>query len=133
MKNGPYILVISPSEYPGKKYRGRYMYEHHLIWWRKTGIVLPIGYNIHHKNENPHDNRFENLEMISRNTHASIHRPKTNKFIALVCEWCKEPFQRAKENVLTKKKQRQTRFYCCRSHQVKYQWQILKHKSSQVA
>lgn len=34
VKNGPYELVIAPEEYPGKKYRGRYAYEHRVNYWR---------------------------------------------------------------------------------------------------
>lgn len=37
MRCGPYILIIPPPEYPGKKYRGRYAYEHHVVWWENTG------------------------------------------------------------------------------------------------
>ena len=35
MKNGPYILVAALETYPGKKYRGKYCYEHHMVWWKK--------------------------------------------------------------------------------------------------
>lgn len=74
MRNGPYELVIAPAEYPGKKYRDRYVYEHHLVWWKATGEVpdYQVG-NIHHKNGDKRDNRVENLERISRSRHSVLH------------------------------------------------------------
>ncbi len=118
MKNGPYILSLAPPEYPGKKYRGKYAYEHHLVWWKHSGFTIPEGYSIHHKNEEPHDNRLENLELISRSTHVKIHRPKKDIGIALICGYCKCAFVRMRRNVIYKQKSGQKIFYCCRSHQV---------------
>jgi hypothetical protein len=31
VRNGKYTLVVAPAEYPGMRYRGRYVYEHHLL------------------------------------------------------------------------------------------------------
>ena len=97
MKNGPYILIKAPLEYPGKKYRDKYAYEHSIIWWKNTGIVPPKGYIIHHKNENKHDNNFHNLELISLNSHNEKHS-KNNNYIALICSYCKEPFLKERKN-----------------------------------
>ena len=72
MRNGPYLFVIA-LDYPGKKYRGRYIYEHHLVWWKNTGQPVPEGYVVHHKNEDMHDNRFENLELIESEQHKKLH------------------------------------------------------------
>lgn len=130
MKNGPYILVKAPKEYPGKKYRDKYVYEHHLVWWLNTNIIFPEGYIIHHKNENTTDNRFENLELISKKTHSHIHNFK-NKKIPLICSFCNNPFLRSPNNFNFKFKMGQRRFYCCRSHQVLHQRIIL--RSSLVA
>ena len=43
MKNGPYEMVIAPEEYPGRRYRNRYVYEHQLVWWKNTGKLVPKG------------------------------------------------------------------------------------------
>ena len=94
MKNGNYILVVSPKGYPGKRYRGKYVYQHQLAWWINTGELVPDGYVIHHKNEDRHDNHFENLEMIERKIHAVIHKPGYG-FIELVCDICGKTFQRS--------------------------------------
>lgn len=61
MRNGPYEMVVAPAGYPGKKYRGRYVYEHQLVWWKKTGKLVPLGFVLHHKNEHKRHNVFSNL------------------------------------------------------------------------
>lgn len=71
MRNGPYILLKAPIDYPGKKYRGKYVYEHHLVWWKCKGELIDAEDVVHHINGNKHDNRIENLEKISRSDHTS--------------------------------------------------------------
>jgi hypothetical protein len=75
MKNGPYELVIAPADYPGKKYRGKYIYQHYLIWWQTTGQLVKSGHLIHHQNEQKRDNRFENLQEKERGKHTKDHNP----------------------------------------------------------
>jgi hypothetical protein len=80
VKNGPYEMVMAPEEYPGKRYRGRYCYEHHLVYWRAYGILPKRGEVVHHKNEQKRDNRIENLEIKTVGQHNSDHaaaRPRT--------------------------------------------------------
>lgn len=93
MRNGLYLLVIAPSEYPGKLYRNRYVYEHHCVWWRNTGDVVPDGFLIHHKDGDKHNNRFENLEIVSRSDHSRMHKPGFGN-VTLVCEVCGKSFDR---------------------------------------
>jgi hypothetical protein len=73
MRNGPYILVIAPDEYPGKRYRGRYAYEHHLVWWQNTGQLVPPGFDLHHKDEVKTNNVFQNLELKTHGGHVADH------------------------------------------------------------
>lgn len=92
MRNGPYELVIAPKEYPGKKYRGRYVYEHHLVWWQNTGKTVPKGFLLHHKNEKKRDNRFSNLELKSVSEHTREHcNERAPKPITVTCGWCSKP------------------------------------------
>lgn len=79
MKNGDYILIIPPADYPGKLYRNRYAHEHHVVWWQNTGNTVPEGYVVHHKNENKHDNNFSNLELMPKPLHVSMHNKKRRK------------------------------------------------------
>ena len=45
------------------------------VWCWHNGPV-PDGYEIHHKNEDPTDDRLENLEAVSIHEHRSHHGPK---------------------------------------------------------
>ena len=90
MKNGPYTLVLAPSDYPGKKYRGRYCYEHRLIFWQINGYLPET---VHHENTNKRDNVPNNLEGMTRPDHSSLHaKPLTIK--KYVCENCSIEFER---------------------------------------
>ena len=74
MKNGAYELVIAPPAYPGKRYRGKYCYEHHLVYWQVTGTVINTKTEqIHHKDENKRNNKPDNLELLSLETHRKHH------------------------------------------------------------
>jgi hypothetical protein len=73
MRNGLYLMVLAPLDYPGKLYRGRYCYEHHLVWWQNTGKTISYGQVIHHRNEDKHDNTIENLELITSREHNKHH------------------------------------------------------------
>lgn len=115
MKNGPYILVLAPIEYPGKKHRDRYVYEHHLIWWKNTLFPLSNGYIIHHRNGVKTDNKFENLEMIYKSTHPKIHKNRKN-YCVCVCSYCNKPFIREPRNYNFKKLNGQKNFFCCKKH-----------------
>lgn len=117
MKNGPYTLIIAPDTYPGKKYRNRYAYEHHIVWWENTKTFPPNGYIIHHKNGETRDNRFDNLELIHLSTHIRIHK-REKRFTLLVCKFCQKPFSRESRNVEFRMRRGETRFFCCHKHQL---------------
>lgn len=98
MKNGDYILVIAPEWFKGKRYRGRYCYEHHLVWERETGLPVPEGCIIHHKDHDKHNNVIENLQLMPTGDHARLHkRPK--KKALLRCPNCGEQFVRDARNL----------------------------------
>lgn len=120
MKNGEYELVRAPVEYPGKLYRGKYVYEHHLVWWKNTYELLLPGEVIHHKDHNKRNNAFTNLEKTNNKTHSKLHS-EGRSAVLLDCAFCGEPFIREKRNVLVKQRYGQRRFYCSRSHAVKAQ------------
>lgn len=123
MKNGPYILVVAPEEYPGKKYRGRYIYEHHFVWWQATGEVLPKGIEIHHINGKHKDNRLKNLARVTSLQHRQFHyeqnglRDKPAKRVSRECAHCGIIFERRNSDFNKGYK----RYFCCKSHQVTVQ------------
>ena len=113
MINGNYILVIAPEDYPGKKYRNKYCYEHQLVYWLNNSKLVPNGYLIHHKNENKHDNRIENLELLSVVYHSKLHSPII-KPITLNCSNCKKEFEIKRHFYNYKLKCGQKEFFCSR-------------------
>lgn len=123
MRNGEYELVVAPDEYPGRKYRDRYVYEHQLVWWKRTGKLVPDGYLIHHKNDNKRDNRFVNLELKSRAQHTHDH-----KFgcihVPVTCAHCGRSFSLPFRVYRTRRKHSQSsKLFCSKSHQVYAQQQ----------
>ena len=56
--------------------------EHHLVYWEKHGVV-PDWKNkrevIHHVNGDSHDNRIENLVLMTQSEHVSFHSPMAGK------------------------------------------------------
>lgn len=45
----------------------------HVLVWETFVGPIPEGYEIHHKNHNPKDNRLDNLELLSNEEHYKIH------------------------------------------------------------
>jgi hypothetical protein len=94
LKNGPYNLVVAPKDYPGMRYRGRYAYEHTVVWWQHHGFVPNKGLEIHHLNNNHRDNKINNLCLVTSAEHRKIHgkqrHEKAKKL--LVCRVCEKDF-----------------------------------------
>jgi len=125
MKNGPYELVVAPKTYPGKKYRGKYAYEHHIVYWRNFNVVPVKGKVVHHKNGKKRDNRISNLELISEQEHR-IHHIKPAKTIEIECWGCEKKFVITQRVYRTRKRQTKTGLYCGKSCQAKTQNAIAK-------
>ena len=99
LKNGNYILVLAPKSYPGKKYRSKYCYEHHLVYWKETGIVVSSDEVIHHIDGNKTNNCFSNLELKKKSLHDSEHQTsKGRKYVLLRCPCCEKIFERIHSN-----------------------------------
>lgn len=107
MRNGPYELVTAPPEYPGKRYRGRYVYEHHLVWWQTHGSVVSDGAVVHHRNGDKRDNRVENLELLTRVAHAEHHglEKTADAELPFTCSECGGAFMLLASKANTRKRQ----------------------------
>ena len=51
---------------------GKWRYRSRVIWAAANGPI-PRGYVIHHINENPLDDRLENLQMLTNAEHMRLH------------------------------------------------------------
>ena len=97
MRNGKYILIKAPDDWPGRRYRGNYCYEHQYVYWKHTGIN-PQGLVVHHKDENKHNNEFCNLEITTRTEHATRHMTTGRTMVDLKCPMCGILFTKPKNN-----------------------------------
>ncbi len=121
MKNGPYEMVKAPDDYPGKKYRGRYCYEHQLVWWQETGELAPDDHVIHHKTDDTRDNGFENLELKTRASHTLDHCKV--KPIKIPCGWCDKKLELAPADYRRRVKVAKTDdLYCSRACGMSASW-----------
>ena len=103
----------------GKRYiailkNGKRIYEHRLIMENYLGRKLKKSEIIHHKNDNKKDNCIDNLELLTRSSHARLHRPKAIK-PTLICKYCFTRFRPKRKSHSSKPiglKQWLTRKYC---------------------
>ena len=120
MKSGKYERIIAPKNYPGKKYKGRYCYEHHWMWWKHTGeLIVRYKEHIHHINGDGRDNRFENLKKVTFSEHRLAHS-LGRTYVKLTCTTCGVGFYREKRNVAPVMNKGQKDFYCNRTCMAKH-------------
>lgn len=52
---------------------------HRYVWEKEKGKI-PLGWDIHHINENKADNRVENLECLPKAEHTRKYSPHNNQY-----------------------------------------------------
>lgn len=88
-----YIAVYCP-DHP-RAWSTGYVYEHALAMEAMIGRFLRPGEQVHHVNEDRHDNRCENLELHTASSHHKVHASdRTRTFLTLTCDECGEGFLR---------------------------------------
>ena len=121
MRNGDYELVVAPPGYPGRRYRGKYAYEHHVVWWKKTGEAPRAGHLVHHRNGRKRDNRPANLEEKEWGRHSAEHGQRQK--VVANCGWCGKRFDLTPSRLLARKRQSKSgSVFCCKSHQAQFQF-----------
>ena len=73
LNHGGYVLILKPK-HPFSNYQG-YIFKHRLVMEKHLRRYLKDTEVVHHKNENPSDNRISNLMLFSNNgEHRRFHR-----------------------------------------------------------
>lgn len=71
--NKGYLLIIKPDWYTGRK-RSRHIFLHHKVVCEAMGITeIPKGMCVHHCDEDPHNNKFSNLVLLTLGEHSALH------------------------------------------------------------
>lgn len=89
-ESGYKAFWVYRPDYP-KSFENGYARRSHIVWWLKTGKVVPKGYVVHHKDGNSLNDKFSNLELMKFGKHSRLHNKK--KKIKCVCEYCNKSFK----------------------------------------
>ena len=68
-----YLMVLKPEWFTGRK-GSRYVFLHNVVVCEHLGITeIPTKWCVHHCDENPHNNDFDNLVLMSMSDHMRLH------------------------------------------------------------
>lgn len=71
--NKGYLMVLKPEWYTGRK-KSKHVFAHHISVCDGLGITeIPKGWCVHHCDEDPYNNDFDNLVLLSVPDHARLH------------------------------------------------------------
>ena len=101
----------SPNGYFSSK--NPYKQLHRAILEDHLGVIIPPGYDVHHKDENSMNNDPSNLVMLLKADHMRLHMLKRS-YVGNICVGCGKQFQCRSD--INKK-------YCTKSCREKIAWQ----------
>lgn len=97
IKKGDYLYGLVP-DHPNATKNG-YVLEHRLRIEDKLKRFLSSDEVVHHKDGDKHNNKIENLEVMSRSEHTRLHATKGRNVKTLVCPNCGKSFTREVRNI----------------------------------
>lgn len=118
VKKGEYLYAIVPGHPNANKYG--YVLEHRVVAENKIGRLLKKNEVVHHVDENKKNNAPENLEVMTKTEHASLHGSTGRTFIKFTCPQCGKVFTREKKNRPENKNAKNS--FCSRKCNGKYNW-----------
>ena len=72
--NKGYLMVLKPEWYTGRK-RSKHVFSHHIVVCEALGLTeIPKGWVVHHCDENPYNNDFSNLVLLTMSDHTRLHQ-----------------------------------------------------------
>jgi hypothetical protein len=83
-------LWVYRPDYPNLSEKSNYALRSRIVWWLSGRPIPQKGYVIHHINGDPSDDRLENLKIMSKGKHTTLHTKK--KHIELMCRQCGKSF-----------------------------------------
>lgn len=76
MSDGRFLIYSPEHPYPNVK---NYVLRYRLVVEQSIGRYLLPHEIVHHKNDDPTDDRLENLEVLTRREHIELHRPEMQR------------------------------------------------------
>lgn len=68
-----YLMVLKPEWYTGRK-GSKHVFQHQVVICANLGITaIPKGWCVHHCDENPHNNEYDNLVLLTTCDHMRLH------------------------------------------------------------
>ena len=127
-----YLAVWCP-EHPHAWKQG-FIYVHRVVMEQKIGRLLERGEHVHHINEDRHDNRIENLEVLSNSEHARKHGLQRGRaFVSLLCPTCRRSFTRERRHSHFTPSRATGQTFCSRQCSGKYGARIAEAKRAALA
>ena len=109
VKNGDYRCAVV-KDHPKANKHG-YVKLHRIVMENHLNRLLTDDEIVHHINHDKLDNRIENLDVMSRTEHVSLHKSTGRTKVNLKCPWCNSLFNRERRQThLVKIK---NKFTCC--------------------
>jgi HNH endonuclease len=101
VKSAGYLAVHLPNH--PRAWKQGFVLQHRLVMEQVLGRHLNDNEVVHHKNGNKHDNRPENLELMTSAEHSRLHHRTGRTLVTLACELCSKVFDREKRATYDKK------------------------------